>query len=63
MDLVQESQTRRVVLVLWTVLKKYYLLVLTGALFANYLRRRYASPLRNLPGPFLASCSRLWKGR
>ncbi|KAK5392717.1 hypothetical protein LTR79_009620 [Exophiala xenobiotica] len=25
------------------------------------LWRRYASPLRQIPGPFLASCTRLWK--
>lgn len=27
----------------------------------NLLRRRYASPLRHIPGPFLASMTRAWK--
>ena len=61
-DQVKESQTRKLLAVLWTVLSEHFILILVGALVANYTRRRYVSPLRDLPGPFLASCSRLWKG-
>jgi len=31
-------------------------------LFLRYFVRRYFSPLRDIPGPFLASISRVWKG-
>ena len=31
-------------------------------LFLRYFIRRYISPLRDIPGPFLASISRVWKG-
>jgi hypothetical protein len=39
------------------------LLVSVLALVGRCLYKRYASPLRNVPGPWLASVSRLWKGR
>ncbi|GAB1319706.1 hypothetical protein MFIFM68171_09916 [Madurella fahalii] len=39
----------------------HWLLVLATGLAVRALYRRYASPLRKYPGPFLASISRLWK--
>jgi hypothetical protein len=38
------------------------LLVAALALVGRCLYKKYASPLRNVPGPWLASVSRLWKG-
>ena len=40
-----------------------FLLVAVLALFGRCLYKKYASPLRNVPGPWLASVSRLWKGK
>ncbi|KAK4224636.1 cytochrome P450 [Podospora fimiseda] len=42
-------------------LKTHYLTLLFTFLFLRILIKRYASPLRHYPGPFLASFSRLWK--
>jgi hypothetical protein len=39
-----------------------FLLVSVLALVGRCLYKKYASPLRNVPGPWLASVSRLWKG-
>jgi hypothetical protein len=39
-----------------------FLLVAVLALVGRCLYKKYASPLRNVPGPWLASVSRLWKG-
>lgn len=39
----------------------HWILVLVGAFVVRALYKRYASPLRHYPGPFLASFSRLWK--
>jgi hypothetical protein len=36
-------------------------LVLIGMIIARVLIRRYWTPLRNIPGPFLASFSSLWQ--
>ncbi|KXX79735.1 Pisatin demethylase [Madurella mycetomatis] len=41
----------------------HWLLVLTISLVVRALYKRYASPLRKYPGPFLASVTRLWKVR
>ncbi|ETI25325.1 hypothetical protein G647_02097 [Cladophialophora carrionii CBS 160.54] len=38
-----------------------FLLVAVLALVGRCLYKKYASPLRNVPGPWLASVSRLWK--
>lgn len=37
--------------------------VLVGGLIILILRRRYFHPLRNIPGPFLASLSSLWMAK
>ncbi|KAI1355867.1 cytochrome P450 [Xylaria sp. FL0043] len=41
----------------------YWTILLPAFLIGRMAYRRYASPLRSLPGPFLASCTRLWKIR
>ena len=41
----------------------YFLYVALASIFARALYRRYVSPLRHIPGPFIASCTRGWKGR
>ncbi|KAI0546695.1 cytochrome P450 [Xylaria curta] len=41
----------------------YWAILLPVFLVSRMMYRRYASPLRSIPGPFLASCSRLWKLR
>lgn len=52
---------RSLVVEAWQLLKTYWLLILPIALCLRFLVRKYASPLRQYPGPFLASGSRLWK--
>jgi hypothetical protein len=42
-------------------LAAHWAVALFSALFLRALYRRYASPLRKYPGPFLASFTRLWK--
>ncbi|KAI1313235.1 cytochrome P450 [Xylaria venustula] len=39
----------------------YWAILLPIFLISRMIYRRYASPLRSIPGPFLASCTRLWK--
>ncbi|EXJ95555.1 hypothetical protein A1O1_00677 [Capronia coronata CBS 617.96] len=41
--------------------KAHFLLVAFSAVIVRALYRRYVSPIRDIPGPWLASCSRLWK--
>ncbi|KAI0424370.1 cytochrome P450 [Xylaria sp. FL1042] len=41
----------------------YWVVLLPAFLLGRMAYRRYASPLRSIPGPFLASCTRLWKIR
>jgi hypothetical protein len=43
--------------------KAHFFLAAFVAIVLRGLYKRYASPLKDIPGPFLASCSRLWKGR
>lgn len=50
------------VLHLINVLKSYWYLLVPVVLVLRFFYYRYASPLRNYPGPFLASGSRAWKG-
>jgi hypothetical protein len=45
------------------LLKSYPFLVLTIFFIGRLLYKRYASPLRSVPGPFTASFTRLWKLR
>ncbi|KAJ2989667.1 hypothetical protein NUW58_g3357 [Xylaria curta] len=39
----------------------YWAILLPVFFVSRLAYRRYASPLRSIPGPFLASCSRAWK--
>ena len=43
--------------------KAHVLLVALLAFTVRLLVKRFASPLRRIPGPALASVSRLWKGK
>lgn len=42
--------------------RAHFIFLLVALPIARFLFRRYASPLRKYPGPFLASGSRAWKG-
>lgn len=42
-------------------LRAYWFLLLPAALVCRFVYYRYASPLRQYPGPLLASGSRAWK--
>lgn len=42
-------------------LKSYFFLILILVPIARGFLKRYLSPLRAYPGPFLASCSRIWR--
>ena len=44
------------------ILRSYWYLLLPLVLVVRFFYYKYASPLRNYPGPFLASGSRAWKG-
>lgn len=43
------------------VLLHWWYVILPSIIVTRALYKRYASPLRQYPGPWLASCSRLWK--
>ncbi|KAK4941939.1 hypothetical protein LTR10_018269 [Elasticomyces elasticus] len=57
--------SKSAVLVAWSFLAAHPILLpfiaLFGLLVVRPLYRRYASPLRQFPGPYIASCSRIWK--
>ncbi|KAJ9644915.1 hypothetical protein H2204_001377 [Knufia peltigerae] len=57
--------TKSAILVVWAFIAANPLLVPAITLFillvARPLYRRYSSPLRQFPGPFLASCTRAWR--
>ncbi|KAJ9151979.1 Pisatin demethylase [Pleurostoma richardsiae] len=55
------SPTRAVLSGVGTLLLSYWLVTLPVLFVSRLLYKRYASPLRKYPGPWLASCSRLWK--
>jgi len=42
--------------------KAHFVLLIFASIIVRALYKRYSSPLRHIPGPVLASCSRLWKG-
>ncbi|KAI8623937.1 cytochrome P450 [Xylariaceae sp. FL1651] len=44
-------------------ISRYWAILLPIFIIARMGYRRYATPLRSIPGPFLASCTRLWKVR
>lgn len=56
----EHSEQSLVVLVL-AFLKANLLLVAFAGIVGRAAFKKFASPLRNVPGPLLASCSRLWK--
>lgn len=56
-----DSPTRLLLANAYHVLKNYWHLVIPLLITLHYLRRRYMSPLRKYPGPFIASVSRVWK--
>lgn len=39
----------------------WWYVIIPSLIISRALYRKYASPLRNYPGPWLASCTRLWK--
>ncbi|KIX08598.1 uncharacterized protein Z518_03254 [Rhinocladiella mackenziei CBS 650.93] len=49
------------VLIVWQFLVAHPFLILFVLLFVRPLYKRYSSPLRQFPGPFIASCTRMWK--
>ncbi|ETI21441.1 hypothetical protein G647_07788 [Cladophialophora carrionii CBS 160.54] len=53
--------TKSAVLTAWHVVAAHPFLILFVLLFVRPLWRRYSSPLRQFPGPFIASCTRAWK--
>ena len=53
--------SKAAVLAVWMFLKSHPFLILFVLLFVRPLYKRYSSPLRQYPGPFIASCTRLWK--
>ena len=55
------SPTRTLVSTVLVIIQQYWPIILPVLLTARLLVHRYASPLRKYPGPWLASCTRLWK--
>lgn len=55
------SPTRAIVGTVMSAIAAHWILFLVGVLVSRCMYKRYASPLRQYPGPFLASFTRLWK--
>ena len=55
--------TQAAIVTCWLFIKSHPYLILFLLLFVRPLFKRYSSPLRQFPGPFIASCTRLWKGK
>jgi hypothetical protein len=45
------------------LLRQHYILFIVGVVFARLFYLRYLSPYRDIPGPFLATISPLWRLR
>ncbi|KAI2778208.1 cytochrome P450 [Daldinia loculata] len=60
-DEVTISPTRTIVLSAWGIFKEQWPLLIPLFIVLRILYKRYASPLREYPGPFVASFTRLWK--
>jgi len=45
------------------LLQQHYILFILGIIFARLFYLRYLSPYRDIPGPFLATISPLWRLR
>jgi hypothetical protein len=56
------AKSQPAIVALWTALYRYIWAVLPTVIIVRFLLRRYLSPLRKYPGPFIASGSRIWKG-
>lgn len=56
-----EPQPRTLVGTALAIVTTHWALVLISSLVLRAVYKRYASPLRKYPGPFLASITRLWK--
>ncbi|KAI5859518.1 cytochrome P450 [Durotheca rogersii] len=55
------SPTRVLLLTAGGLLREHWMYLIPLFVVIRLLYKRYASPLRSYPGPFLASCTRLWK--
>lgn len=55
------SPTRAFLTGILPFLISWWFVIIPAAIVTRAVYRRYASPLRSYPGPWLASCSRLWK--
>ncbi|ORY62979.1 cytochrome P450 [Pseudomassariella vexata] len=44
----------------WSIIASQVVILVTTSLCLIFIRRRYLSPISHVPGPFLASFSRLW---
>lgn len=55
------SPTRSVLLGILPLFLSWWYVIVPSILITRGLYKRYASPLRHYPGPWLASCTRLWK--
>ncbi|KAI1340755.1 cytochrome P450 [Xylariaceae sp. FL0016] len=55
------SPVRAFLALAWLFVQKNWTILLPALVLSRMLYRRYASPLRKYPGPFLASCTRFWK--
>lgn len=58
-----DEKPRTVVIISYCLLivRSYFPIIVVSALAARGILKRYLSPLRQYPGPFIASCSRIWK--
>jgi hypothetical protein len=46
----------------WTLLKRHAISIVVFAILLSLAHTRYGNKLRQFPGPFLASFTRLWQG-
>ncbi|EXJ78777.1 hypothetical protein A1O1_09179 [Capronia coronata CBS 617.96] len=57
----ETASTQSAVVLVWNVLNTHPFLLLFVLLSVRPLYNCYSSPLRQFPGPFIASCTRFWK--
>lgn len=56
-----KMQVVHVLETLWHAVKEHPVLIVSGLIFLQLARTKYRDGLRQIPGPFLASFSNLWK--